>query len=927
MKQIIAVVDLETTGPKFEDGDRIIQFGCCLIENQQIIGEYSFDINPGRPIPTAIQKLTGITNKQVSIAPYFEEVAELIYSILDGTVFVAHNLGFDYSFLVKSFEELASIPFEAKGIDTVQLAQILMPTAQSYRLSDLSDFLNLTHDAIHTAASDAKATAELFLYLQEKLYQLPLVTIEACMTYSDYLIGNTGDMFYLAHETSLKKHQPLDGELVIVQGLAIKQNRASNDTSSLFTSLETSSHTSLQELISLEKRDNRGEQLELILAIDKFINSDKNIQFIEASAGLGKTLAYLLSAISYLRRHPSDKIWISTSTVLLQEQLMEKELEPLLNELDVEITSTSIKSPSHYISLAAIKEQLEKPNFLLSQRTAISMMGILVWLTQTSKGDLDELNPVIYHEEIWKRINSQSGGKNESYQKAFASFDFFQQIEKEIEASQIVVTNHAYLWQLIQSNNVALAKPENEILLMDECHKMESVVRDGQTKSLSLQSITSMQDKLAEMHTNAQYQILNSLPKWSFELNKKMIDLSRNCQSLYESVEDRIEIELASRKNQDHTRQSFTVYSALNWVQSIQFSALSDIYEQILDLIETISSNKKTFYKSSIYMWTSLGQSEIKESSYLEAVYHELTRLQRQMENFFDLEKEDYVALSLNDSDPFNFVSCKKYPLDCRDQYPQMFQSKFKKVVALSATLPKNSFLWNFTEENTLRFSAEDGSQKTTIYLPDDLVIADHSLNDDYIQSLTRAIYSIEQNTRGKILILVQSKELLSRLHQELADIYQYKQVLLLAQGISGSKRRIQQRFEERRRVLLLGLTSFSEGYDAGLEVMDAIIITKLPFANPNSILEQSFIDYYAKEKRIYFFDHALQQMMLRLKQGIGRITRGKKAQRTIWILDSRSTKRMYSNVLKKELLKMGTIYSDQLVNCIADFTRNNGKK
>ena len=98
MKPIYAVVDLETTGTD-STIDRIIQFGCVLVQDGKIINRFAADINPDRRISKQIQRLTHITNQQVSKAPYFEDIADTIYNLLSNTIFVAHNIYFDYHFL------------------------------------------------------------------------------------------------------------------------------------------------------------------------------------------------------------------------------------------------------------------------------------------------------------------------------------------------------------------------------------------------------------------------------------------------------------------------------------------------------------------------------------------------------------------------------------------------------------------------------------------------------------------------------------------------------------------------------------------------------------------------------------------------------------------------------------------------------------
>ena len=171
MSTIYAIVDLETTGTDVLK-DQIIQFACTLVQDNQILHTFSTDINPGFAVPKNIQHLTGLTNRRLVKAPYFEDVALMIENILQDTVFVAHNVHFDYQFLSNTFVKYGFDPLTIPAIDTVDLAQIFLPMQSSYRLNDLVTNLGISHENPHQADSDAKVTAELFLYLGPILQKL-----------------------------------------------------------------------------------------------------------------------------------------------------------------------------------------------------------------------------------------------------------------------------------------------------------------------------------------------------------------------------------------------------------------------------------------------------------------------------------------------------------------------------------------------------------------------------------------------------------------------------------------------------------------------------------------------------------------------------------------------------------------------------------
>jgi len=135
-------------------------------------------VNPGKLIPPFITQLTSITNEDVIDQPSFSEVASHIIELLEEAVIVAHNVLFDIPFLRTELQHAGYDLVNHAIIDTVELARVLLPQAPGYKLSELSQYLELHHEQPHRAISDALVTAQLFLHLIEKLNRLPELTVQ-----------------------------------------------------------------------------------------------------------------------------------------------------------------------------------------------------------------------------------------------------------------------------------------------------------------------------------------------------------------------------------------------------------------------------------------------------------------------------------------------------------------------------------------------------------------------------------------------------------------------------------------------------------------------------------------------------------------------------------------------------------------------------
>ncbi|HEY3404528.1 MAG TPA: exonuclease domain-containing protein [Ohtaekwangia sp.] len=155
-----AIVDIETTGG-YAANHRITEIAVFLHDGIQITDTYHTLVNPGRNIPHYITGLTGISTEMVLDAPTFEEIAEDIFNLIDGKVFVAHNAHFDYSFLKREFE-IATINWQAKKLCTVRLSRKIIPGLRSYNLGSLAESLGIEITNRHRAGGDAHATVKIF---------------------------------------------------------------------------------------------------------------------------------------------------------------------------------------------------------------------------------------------------------------------------------------------------------------------------------------------------------------------------------------------------------------------------------------------------------------------------------------------------------------------------------------------------------------------------------------------------------------------------------------------------------------------------------------------------------------------------------------------------------------------------------------------
>ena len=154
------VFDLETTGLSPEK-NRIIEIGAVRVSGGEIVDKFSTFVNPEVPIPFEIEKLTSINDAMVIGAPKIEEALPRFLEFCGDAALVGHNAAFDVSFVAHSAARLG-LPFDPTVLDTVTLAQHLLPNLNRYKLDTVAKALNVSLENHHRAVDDAGATAEIF---------------------------------------------------------------------------------------------------------------------------------------------------------------------------------------------------------------------------------------------------------------------------------------------------------------------------------------------------------------------------------------------------------------------------------------------------------------------------------------------------------------------------------------------------------------------------------------------------------------------------------------------------------------------------------------------------------------------------------------------------------------------------------------------
>ncbi|SDN36490.1 ATP-dependent DNA helicase DinG [Alkalicoccus daliensis] len=892
------VLDLETTGVSYTAGDRIIQLAYSIIENNKIIKTYNSYIHTDQDIPPFVQQLTQIDREKIKNAPAFSEVAPELLRDLNNAYFVAHNVDFDLYFLNESLEDAGYDAFEGPVLDTVELSRITFPTEDSYKLSELSETLDVLHEAPHRADSDAMATAELLLKNLSMLKSLPKAVLKHLLGLQN---GLKSDIRPILEEFFEESSDDLSG-IEEYRGIALKKE---NNTKAEYES-ET---TSFEDLFSLFQNPDKMSEImpdfirregqeKMMHFVHKVLSNDQ-IGLAEAGTGTGKTLAYLLPAACFSVSR-GERVVISTETIQLQEQLLKREV-PLIDKfLPFPVRTALLKGRSHYICLQKVETLLDTSFQDVYERT-LAKAQILVWLTETATGDIEELNLAAASDRFLREITSDPDSCR-GPECPWFSRCFYQRAKKSARHADIIITNHALLLTDIVHDSQVL--PGYDSVIIDEAHHLE----EAATRQFGLNL------NYADMA-----QLLN---EWSSKDSSFTLEswLDLNFGELWNSCREQL-----AETRMEWNDLFLTIFDYANKNSGrIDTGDLSKIIEYNKDWeVVTEAASRFSFHikKSLADLFTIQQQADDKwdtageyqrERAAITKYLNELEEMNRQFEQLILQHDDNHVYwMERSARGPKQSISIYRSPTDVSNLLADRFFQKKKRALLTSATLTVNrSFDYIIRQLGLEDFeiaveqveSPFHWENQVAFMVPEDMPLIQSDGEEAYIYSLVHAVYQVSQVSKGKMLVLFTSYDMLKKAHNLLQPMLD-ESFLLIGQGIqSKSRTKLVKMFQQFDQTILFGTSSFWEGVDIPGDDLSIIVMARLPFSPPNDPVFQAKSAKLKDKGASPFMKLALPQAVLRFKQGFGRLIRRETDRGVVLVLDRRIVTAKYGKQFIKSL-------------------------
>ncbi len=866
MKKFV-VIDVETTGHSPAKGDKIIEIGIVVIENDQIVKQYNQLINPKSGIPPFITQLTSISEEQIRDKPSFSEVADDLIPLLADAIMVAHNINFDLSFLNDELTQAGLATLQPPIIDTVELSRIFFPRAPGYKLGELAQHLHLTHDQPHRAISDALVTADLLLLLMNKINSLPIQVINQLL---DISVKLKSDLAILLPD---EKEAAIRHDLCNYNGLAIKnwQEYQKPEAEKYALSFQDCLDRFYGENGYLQKKfqeyERRKDQQWISETIYDQFQRNRHAM-IEAETGIGKSIAYLLPAV-YQSIHSKEPVVISTSNTNLQAKLKDEDMHKVFSFFSQELQVTLVKGKQNYLSIEKFFQFYQDRSQNSYHHLLIKAM-ILVWLTETTTGDLDEIQLPKKDQQMKQQLVVDKQDSSSPWSSAC----FYQRMKRKAKHSHIIITNHALLSLDIVSTDKLL--PNYAYLILDEAHRLDTVASRYLGNSLNyfelsaffqrLEKSLGEIDPLIKILKDTHYEI-DSLFRLLFLFVKDNNNKNKtyNDRGRLQSLWDLESFDRDKTVIRDGVYRSIELLNLLSQQLLEAEANLIDRETYLLELREFSDKLKCLLLLSeeSEVTWLEIDQNGAENAVY---IYRELFSATEQLTNHLFTQKKGIIMISGTLTIQQSFAYMRK-----------SFGLKEKEVdcYQLKANFPYD--------------------QNVQLMIPSDFPEIRYPQHDEFVFATSEAILSLAKLIKGKMLVLFTSYDMLKQTYYLLKETEDLEDYMIIGQGLStGSRNRLIKHFRSFEQSILLGTNAFWEGIDIPGEDLSCLVIVKLPFQSPSDPVYTKKAEYYKKLNRNPFMELSLPKAVFQFKQGFGRLVRKQTDRGVIFVFDDRIMKKRY---------------------------------
>lgn len=709
-------------------------------------------------------------------------------------------------------------------------------------------------------------------------------------------------------------------------------------------------HEQLQQILSLdgalshlipnyEERESQTAMLgDIVKAFD-----EKQIALIEAGTGVGKSMAYLLPSILWAIKH-KERILLSTHTINLQEQLLNKDIPLAKKALGANIKAVLVKGMSNYLCLRKLEDaRLEKR--MLSDKENEEITHIEEWAEITTDGTLSGLKIVPAY-STWEKVCAE--GDTCSFRKCpFYDRCHFFKARKQAENAHILISNHSLLFADLAmrgGNQEGGVLPDYSRVILDEAHRIEDVATNFFAARVSYLSLLRV---LGRIGTDRQGKI--ALLK-----DKIAMHYAKHTPDCVMPIFSRLNIDIPAFKRDLLTQLANFFQTLTEYIQQDQtfgdvkrrllpeHCALPVWKETLVPLAEQAIDSGKRYIQSINQLLNDLTQisdeklEEKTEGTRLEvqALTNRLNDAIQNLQHFMQKEcpKDKVRWMEASTLRSMTNVHLIEANLEVGELMAQKLYNPFFTTILTSATMSTNQnfkffrqrvgltdqFLEEKSVNESLYISPFNYSSQAKLIVSKDMP---HPNSVDFLQAAINRIWDAIQASRGNTFVLFTSHSMMKQCANALENRLQENRFPLLKQG-DASRKELLDQFRVTDYSVLFGTDSFWEGVDVAGDALRCVVLVKLPFRVPSEPILQARTEQIKEKGKDPFMHYHLPTAIVKFKQGFGRLIRNKKDRGCILCLDSRLINRPYGRQFLNSLppCQLSVIPSDQIKEEMQEF-------
>ena len=946
----VVVLDTETTGFSVNH-DELTQIAAARMKNGEIVEWFITFVNPGKPIPEDVARLTDIHDEDVADAPTPAQALADLVEFVGTSDIVAHNAEFDRNFTTKN---MYGTPLtENVWIDSLDLARIALPRLKSHRLIDLARAFGAPVST-HRADADVEALCAVYRILLAAVDAMPKGLVGEIATMATLEEWPTAKVF--SHFASQCDHQPFSLRSMRQQRVGAIERKAKTDADAIAADpgreLSFPSAEEVEEAFSAEgivgslypDFEMRVEQVMMAEAVRSAFETSRNLA-VEAGTGVGKSMAYLLPA-ALTAKGNGIAVGVATKTNALLDQLMYKEL-PLLDEAlrsrnlftgeeDTEhepqgIDFAALKGFSHYPCLRQINRIVTagpKTRSVAGRDLpqAQSLAGLLSFIEQSEYDDIDGLK-IDYRTLPRYTITTTSTDCLRRKCPFFGTMCFVHGARRRAESADIVVTNHSLLFCDLVADGGLL--PPVRYWVVDEAHGAEAEARKAFSINLSADEIMRAAARVSA----------DDASRNVFIRTERRLGESPDGSTLLFGLTSKARI---AGKEFEQAAQEFT--SHMKDLLYFDPSSRSKGYEFVELWINDQIRHSDTFSTLCSY-----GKIFTDKAERLVKACQDLVAYLEDLENAAELQREiASTAISLkemmNAAETILFAAPPTYAyaatlskkservaetlqallVDVGDKMNETLYANTHSVVFASATMTVDGTFKAFEQAlgcNRGEFSQTAVSELPSSYNFDEqmkvYVVEDMPEPNapGYLEALQELLIGVHRAQQGSMLTLFTNRKEMERCFDAVHPVLKADDLRLVCQKWGVSVKGLRDDFLVDEHLSLFALKSFWEGFDAPGATLKGVIIPKLPFSKPTDPLscERSDRDPQA------WSHYVLPAAVLETKQAAGRLIRKSTDSGSLILADKRLVTKGYGraflNSLPSKTIKVCS--TAEVIRCI----------